>query len=312
MLMLTRNILVGVASCASLILASCNNQAPKAPTPTVTALPAVAVPAQAGVVEGKSENSDAFVWELFTQFTAPASSNAPSPVAFETWASDADTFTSKPHWPATLEPLRLHTSILELAKKADFTRPLAVAFSNAAAKIDVPCGGDPKGPKPPPGAASGGFPFAGNPVPCIVEQVSRNRTNYDDIVNNNMNTQAGRAAAYKAGKDFEMRPDSIATKGDWVPLPTLLQWIPDLRNLDNMRKEYYTTTSNGTEYALLSIHVASRQNPNWVWGTFEHERNPGRCDYMGFLIHTGRRQPWYSRIARRSTRSTEHVQKHRR
>jgi hypothetical protein len=35
------------------------------------------------------------------------------------------------------------------------------------------------------------------------------------------------------------------------------------------------------EYALLSIHVASRQNPNWVWGTFEHQRNPGRCDYMG-------------------------------
>jgi hypothetical protein len=281
MLMLTRNILVGVASCASLILAGCNNEAPKAATPTVIALPAVAVPAQAGAVEGKSENSDAFVWKLFTQFAAPASPNAPSPVAFETWASDADTFTSKPHWPATLEPLKLHTSVLELAKKADFTRPLAVAFSNAAAKIDVPCGGDPKGPKPPPGSASGGFPTAGNPVPCIVEQVSRNRTNYDDIVNSNMNTQAGRAAAYKAGKEFEMRRDSIAIKGDWVPLPTLLQWIPDLGNLDNIRKEYYTATSNRTEYALLSIHVASRQNPNWVWGTFEHKRNPGRCDYMG-------------------------------
>jgi hypothetical protein len=29
------------------------------------------------------------------------------------------------------------------------------------------------------------------------------------------------------------------------------------------------------------MHVASRQNPNWVWGTFEHQMNPGRCDYSG-------------------------------
>lgn len=40
-------------------------------------------------------------------------------------------------------------------------------------------------------------------------------------------------------------------------------------------------TSSATEYALVSIHVASRQNPNWVWGTFEHQMNPGRCDYLG-------------------------------
>jgi hypothetical protein len=283
MSLLRRSVLVVAASCAPLILTSCNNEAPKAaPTTTATAaLPSVAVPAQAGAVEGKTENSDAFIWELFTQFTAPASPKALSPVAFEAWASDADTFTSKPHWPSAPEPLQFHVSVLQLAKKADGARPLAVALMSAKKFIDVPCGGNPNGPQPPPGAASGGFPTTGNPVPCIAEQVSRNRTNYDDIVNNSMNTQAGRAAAYKAGKDFEMRPDSIAIKGDWVPLPSLLQWIPSLGSLENIRKEYYTAKSNGTEYALLSIHVASRQNPNWVWGTFEHQRNPGRCDYMG-------------------------------
>jgi hypothetical protein len=283
MSLLRRSVLVVAASCAPLILTSCTNEAPKvAPTTTATAaLPSVAVPAQAGAVEGKTENSDAFIWELFTQFTAPASPKALSPVAFETWASDADTFTSKPHWPSAPEPLQFHVSVLQLAKKADGARPLAVALMSAKKFIDVPCGGNPNGPQPPPGAASGGFPTTGNPVPCIAEQVSRNRTNYDDIVNNSMNTQAGRAVAYNAGKDFEMRPDSIAIKGDWVPLPSLLQWIPSLGSLENIRKEYYTAKSNGTEYAMLSIHVASRQNPNWVWGTFEHQRNPGRCDYMG-------------------------------
>ena len=162
---------------------------------------------------------------------------------------------------------------------------------NAKALIDVPCGGDPHGPTPPSGAASGGFPTTGKPIPCIAEQVFRNRTNYDDIVNNHMNTQAGRAAAYKAGTEFEMHPESIAIKGDWVPVVTLLQWIPDLGSLDKIHQEYYTAKSNGTEYALVAMHVASRQNPNWVWGTFEHQRNPGRCDYMGCYDTYGAKVP---------------------
>jgi len=134
-------------------------------------------------------------------------------------------------------------------------------------RIDEPCAGSPpKSPPPPDGSAAGGFPTNGNPIPCIVEQVARNKTDYEDIVDNYLNTQAGRATAYKAGKNVEMRPDAVAIKGDWVPLPVLLQWIPALGNLDNVRKQYYTTTSSGTEHALVAMHVASRQNPNWVCG----------------------------------------------
>jgi hypothetical protein len=287
MSLLRRSVLVSAASCASLILASCNTEAPK-PAPTAAAaLPAIAVPAQAGAVEGKTENSDAFIWELFAQITAPLSPDTASPVEFERWASDADTFTPKPHWPTGPEPLRFHASVLALSKSGDLARSLAAgkgdaAQSLAAFKIDEPCAGSPpQGPPPPDGSAAGGFPTTGNPIPCIVEQVARNKTNYEDIVDNHLNTQEGRAAAYKAGKDVEMRPDAVAIKGDWIPLPMLLQWIPKLGNLDNIRKQYYTTTSSGTEYALVAMHVASRQNPNWVWGTFEHQMNPGRCDYMG-------------------------------
>lgn len=275
--MLNRNILMVAAACVPLVLTGCKPETTNPQPPIVkAALPAVAVPAQAGAVQGKTENSDAFIWELFTQFAAPASPGSASPVEFETWASDADTFTSHPHWPTTAEPLRFHTSVLQLAKRGEAA---LVPHSLSAAFIDVPCGGNP--PTPPPGAGTGGFPTTGTPTPCIAEQVSRNRTNYNDIVNNNLNTQAGRAAAYKAGRDVEMEPNAMAIKGDWVPLPTLLQWIPSLGSLDNIRKQYYTTKSGKTEYALLSIHVASRQNPDWVWGSFEHQMNPGRCDYMG-------------------------------
>src|ERR1700688_3823087 len=78
-----------------------------------------------------------------------------------------------------------------------------------------------------------------------------------------------------------MPQESIAIKGDWIPLPALLQWIPAIHDISNLRKLYYTVTVKKVEYALVAMHVSSRQNPNWVWGTFEHQMNPGRCDYMG-------------------------------
>ena len=37
----------------------------------------VAAPARAGAVEGTTENSDAFIWRLFTEFVAPVSQEQP-------------------------------------------------------------------------------------------------------------------------------------------------------------------------------------------------------------------------------------------
>jgi hypothetical protein len=29
------------------------------------------------------------------------------------------------------------------------------------------------------------------------------------------------------------------------------------------------------------MHISTKQLPNWLWATFEHQLNPGRCDTMG-------------------------------
>ncbi|MCW5842356.1 MAG: hypothetical protein KIT77_13995 [Caldilinea sp.] len=34
-------------------------------------------------------------------------------------------------------------------------------------------------------------------------------------------------------------------------------------------------------YYLVAMHISSKDIPNWVWATFEHVNNPGRCDYTG-------------------------------
>jgi hypothetical protein len=53
---------------------------------------------------------------------------------------------------------------------------------------------------------------------------------------------------------------------------------------------------NGTillpgEHWLVAIHFSSKDIPNWVWTTFEHVNNPGRCDYTGCNDSFGYRSP---------------------
>jgi hypothetical protein len=237
----------------------------------------VAVPAHAGAVYGTTENSDAFVWRLFTEFAAPASKAKGSPAVFETWASDEDTFSLTPHWPDPAEQKKLQTSVLQTMKS-----PSVKAMSSGS--IDVGC-------SPPVSAALGGFPSSGSPTPCIAEEVRRNRPQFDYIVNNNLNTQAGLASAFARSFKVDLPFAAIAVKADWVPVQTMLQWLPQLGSANNVEETYYTVTVSAVKYALVSLHVSSKQNANWVWGTFEHRLNPGRCDSSGCFDSFGAEIP---------------------
>ena len=231
---------------------------------------AIAILARAGVVEETTQNSDEFIWRLFVGFVTPVSKDHASPVQFETWASDADTFSNAPKWPEPNAPKRLRASVLSLVN------------SGAGARSGGPVTAPPKAPG---NAAVGGFPSTGatpaDPPPVIAEEVRRNRPMFDYIVGNHLNNRAGLAAAYASSMKVEMPTTSVAVKGDWVPVPAMLRWIPEIGSLENLHKLYYTGVSDGVEYALVALHVSSRQNPNWVWGTFEHFMNPGRADEIG-------------------------------
>lgn len=224
----------------------------------------VAVPARAGAVDGTTQNSDEFIWRLFATFAAPVSPDSASPVVFETWASDKDTFSKTPQWPDPTAPKTFQASVLGATK-----------LGHGNAVVDVPCVSATLN------AAVGGFPTSGTPTPCIAEEVKRNRPQFDYIVENGLNTQAGLAAAFAKSFKVTMPTTAVSVKGDWVPVQTLLQWIPSLDSIENIRTRYYTNVSDGVEYAVVSLHVSSRQNANWVWGTFEHQYNPGRCDSIG-------------------------------
>lgn len=99
------------------------------------------------------------------------------------------------------------------------------------------------------------------PPPCVVEQVARNKKVFESITNNKLNSLAGFAIAYASSTKVETDLESIAIKGDWIPLPALLQWTLQVGDIANVKKLYYTVTVKDIEYALMSMHVSSRQTP---------------------------------------------------
>lgn len=227
--------------------------------------PVVVAPALAGKVDGYNGNSDRYMWSVFTSIVKPAVT--PGKAVFETWATDEDIYQATPTWPTAGAERPIRAS----RRQANF---------HLAGSDLPPC-------SPPENPWVAGFPLTG----CLSEVVYRDRLQYDYIVNNGLNTQAGAASFYAGRREVNFPSESMAIKADWVPLTDLLQWVPQLGTLENARQSYYTVVSEGVEYGLVAMHVSTAANPLWVWGTFEHRNNPGRCDAIGCYDSFGARKP---------------------
>jgi hypothetical protein len=68
-----------------------------------------------------------------------------------------------------------------------------------------------------------------------------------------------------------------------VKVDDLKKWLK--LSDDQVHQFYYTNkvkeTSGLTEYALVAFHFSTKQIKEWVWADFQHQKNPGRCDYIG-------------------------------
>ncbi|HEX8610462.1 MAG TPA: hypothetical protein VF800_04175 [Telluria sp.] len=229
--------------------------------------------ASSGGMLATGMHSDRLAWQHFANLVAPV---ARGRVEFETWASDEDIYTETPAWPgeAALAKRRLRKSVLQ--------RLLAPHGSEPQAG-DGDCGTVAD-------AAAGNFPVQAGPAgqaPCFAEEVRRNRATYRYIVQNQLHTQAGLAGAYQkaqGGWRVSLPEEAVQVKASWVPLDTLAAWLA--RNgvrlsAAQVRAEFYTTAAGGKRYALVAMHLSSKDAPNWVWASFEHRLNPGRCDTTG-------------------------------
>lgn len=108
-------------------------------------------------------------------------------------------------------------------------------------------------------------------LPDGSEETRRNRATFDFIKNNNLYKKSGLRAAFAAGKEITFPTDSVEVKANWTPI----------EQVTNPANYHVNTTPSGKRFALVSMHIISKQIPNWTWATFEHQENKGRCDYIG-------------------------------
>ncbi len=190
---------------------------------------------------------DQVAWQLFIQAnTRAGSSNS----TFETWASDSDTFKPTPQFPtgATAPVLR---------------RPILPALAREGVQQS---GG--LLPAIPPGIAQG-----------TTEETRHNKATFDFIVQNNLYKVSGLKAAF--GKNLQFPIDSMEVKANWIAVSDIPAFTNNRVTAAQVPQLYHVNTSGGVQYAMVAMHVISKQVPNWTWATFEHKSNPARCDILG-------------------------------
>jgi len=103
------------------------------------------------------------------------------------------------------------------------------------------------------------------------EEVRRNKAAFDFIVNNKLYLKSTLKTVFASGKPIVFPTDAIEVKANWkLVTPSLDKSL-----------YHINTASDGKQYALVSMHIISKNVPNWTWATFEHKDNAGRCDYIG-------------------------------
>ncbi|MCB0171627.1 MAG: hypothetical protein KDJ97_13830 [Anaerolineae bacterium] len=150
------------------------------------------------------------------------------------------------------------------------------------------------------------------------EIVFRNKAMFDYLFENDLyNTDGLKAvfdratAAMEQGAPYhqENQPDGLVSidlpigavmvKTNWL----LAERAAEMGIEDDPDNPYIKMTINskvndfnaeifepGVHY-LVGIHISSKDIPNWVWATFEHVNNPGRCDITGCNDSFGYRSP---------------------
>jgi hypothetical protein len=216
------------------------------------------------------ESSDMAAWQVFTQALAPSGNPANHTVELETWATDQDIYTDKPHWPAPGAPKLLRPNRVTPDQGMNVPHSLVVKPNQCFQPLD---------------AQAGNFP----PTGCIGEEIRRNYATYQYIVSNGLYSTAGLQRAFKARLKVDLPADAIQFKGDWVRVVDLIAWIKrtygETITPEYVRNNYYTNTATAGRvtdtFALVGFHFMSKQTKSRIWIDFEHRLNPGRCDTIG-------------------------------
>jgi len=240
---------------------------------------------------------DQTAWNLFIQVVTPTDG---ANTAFETWPSDHDTFQPGAQLSKMVrDGLDARPPVIPSVRKGTLN-PATLSGAHGGMKFAAAAGATPAAS---PAAAVSLPPVLPNPQPPgtvpgqgnqVVEEVRRNPVAFNYIVSNGLNSRSGLIRAYNAistgAPQLSFPADSIEIKTNWVPVSSLPQYYPGVAP-----SQFYLATDmvqgQTVQYALIAMHVISKQVPSWTWATFEHQANPGRCDIMGCKDSYGAMNP---------------------
>lgn len=142
----------------------------------------------------------------------------------------------------------------------------------------------------------------------MAELVFRNRPMFEYVFENDLYNQEGIAKVFenheanlRGGAPYRQRQrpgalteidfplDAIMIKSNWINAHRAeALGLRDDPARPHVKMNILTpvTDNNGTIlepgiHWLVAFHVSTKDTPNWLWATFEHADNPGRCDYTG-------------------------------
>jgi hypothetical protein len=211
-----------------------------------------------------------FAWTKFIEVVSPAGNGL---VAFQTFSSDTDTFQCPP---ADLATCKANPNAKGCPVWPSQPTPKFSKFTQRSARFAMK--NQPANPEL----------ISTHKKPIVPEQdcwnyyntnaqelVYRNKATFDYIAQNGLWYVEGVEQAFEKGFVFDFPLDSIEVKTNWL-----------LYDSQVMPGQYFTmeyTPPGGKKqlYALIAMHITTKDLPNWFWATFEHVDNWGRCDFLG-------------------------------
>ena len=211
---------------------------------------------------------DAHAWKLFEAINQPVEGDEEGRVLWETWALARLVFRdprATPTWEGSIGPAQ-DISRFESATRQQRMRLASLRASAAAGE----------------GGADEFAPRIDPQRPGINE-TRMNRAAFDFVVENELWFVEGQERFYSdPARRSKFKGQTTGTRERQINFPIAAQEIKALwtriQESDKPRYHHHTILRNGREelWGLTSLHITTKDIPNWYWATFEHVDNPGR------------------------------------
>lgn len=189
------------------------------------------------------QDPDQFAWQKFAELNRPAADGSDQPL-WRTWPEQAELYVANPD--PNNPPKWEDVAGLD---EAHPVRPSVQLNIQQTAAISV----------------------AHKPEDCpeMPEEVRLNQEHFDYVIANDLWYIEGKAEAFKNDLEVSFPTGAIEVKANWKQVSP-----------EESEGFYTTLDSQGNTWALIAMHIMTKDIPNWLWATFEHESNP--C-YSKFL-----------------------------